>query len=72
MSIQYHYSGWTRRLISIASVAWIVLLLVSVIAIRARATPPDNPMEKTDEKKVATTSTLKSMDHRPAATRPAE
>jgi len=64
MSIRHHYSRWTRRLVSIASVAWIVLLLVSVIAIRARATPPDNPMEKTEEKKVTTTSgTMKSMDH---------
>jgi hypothetical protein len=64
MSIRHTYSGWTRRLVSIASVAWIVLLLVSVIAIRARATPQDKPMERTEEKKVTTTSgTMKSMDH---------
>jgi hypothetical protein len=64
MSIRHNYSGWARRWISIASVAWIVLLLVSVIAIRARATPQDKPMERTDEKKVtAAGGTMKSMDH---------
>jgi hypothetical protein len=64
MSIRHNYTGWARRWISIASVVWIVALLVFVIGIRARATPQDKPMEKTDEKKVTTTSgTMKFTDH---------
>src|ERR1700675_3306791 len=31
---------WARRWVPIVSVAWIVALVVSAIAIRARATPP--------------------------------
>src|SRR5471032_2136253 len=33
-------TGWTRRWLPIASVAWIVVLVLSAIAIRARATLP--------------------------------